>query len=146
MTLRCRTDGDALIIDWPATLHDAATNNASHPRSRAPLDVPPEPGLVDDTLGLARARRKGRPATLTITHVAANHGFLHAGTVHLVGTLHDTGDPVDLRVVTVPPYATSACRVGAALPVIVPQARGRVVIDWPAAVVDLDPGRPPGPE
>ena len=135
-------DGN-VVIDWPATCDGgpgivwAATKN------------PPAPGIVDNSLGLDKARRKGTGASATIDRASVEDAFFGMAqmlqldlTVRAEGL---EGYQVQAKKVKVPHYATHLCLEGTVLPVWVnPERLDRVTIDWPvAAMTDPGIGKPP---
>lgn len=131
-------DGKA-SLDWPG---------GGPPTDWAALDDPPAAGIVDDTLGLAEARR-GLGVTVTLDRVSVVDGPPGAARVlQLDLTVQSPGRPsypARFAAYGVPHYATHLCHEGRSLPAWVdPDRLDRVVIDWPAAAM-ADPGvrRPP---
>jgi hypothetical protein len=134
-------DGNA-VIDWPATCDGdpgivwAATKK------------PPAPGIVDNTLGLDKARRKGTRASASIDRASVENAlFGMAQMLQLDLTVRPEGLEaylVEVKKVKVPHYATHLCLEGTVLPVWVnPDRLDRVTIDWPvAAMTDPGIGRP----
>jgi hypothetical protein len=108
------------------------------------LRRPPDDGIIDETLGLARAQRKGSSASVHITAVDRQATMFGMGS-KIVGTLAVTVDgvapySVDMSFGAVPNYAAHLVAVGQQLPAFVDlNELDKVVIDWPAAAV-REPG------
>jgi len=135
-------DGNA-VIDWPATC------DGDPGIVWAAAKTPPAPGIVDNMLGLDKARRKGTGAFATIDRASVEDAFMGmAQMLQLALTVRPEGleaYQVEVKKVKVPHYATHLCVDGTVLPVWVnPDRLDRVTIDWPvAAMTDPGIGRPP---
>ena len=138
MPVAIRQLDDNVIIDWPATCGGQPDLAWSAQKN------PPAPGIVDETIGLDKARSKGSPAQVTIERASVQDALMGlAQVLHLNLTVRPEGiEPyeVELKNVKIPHYATHLCQNGKALPAWVrPDRLDRVTIDWPAAAM-AEPG------
>ncbi len=132
-----------VLIDWPATC-------GGRPElAWAALKNPPPPGILDHTIGVEKARRKGALARVTIERASIKDAVMGLAQVLVLDlTVRPEGlEPyeVELKNVKVPHYATHLCQHGTVLPAWVRLDRlDRVTIDWPAAAMaEPGVGQPP---
>lgn len=141
--------GQAGVIDWAATGRRLGFDGALDDHRSKVLKRPPEPGIVDEDPGPARARKRGEAATVQITgldersHLGGLAIRLNATvTVTIAGT---APYEAEIKGLVVPFYASHLIEVGSILPGLVDLRRlDKPVIDWAAAAM-ADPGigRPP---
>ncbi len=135
MTVHTRVDGDALAIDWAA--NGGAAQNVTAGWKR--LKQPPAEGILDETYGLERARRKDLPARVTIDAVEERTAFLGIGTaIDLRVTVRLDNDPepfaAELKKAEIPFYAAHLAKPGIELAAWVQERRlDRIRLDWPSA-------------
>lgn len=132
-----------VLIDWPATCGGRPELVWSA------LKNPPAPGILDHTVGVEKARRKGAPALVTIERASIQDALMGLAQVLVLNlTVRPEGlEPyeVELKNVKVPHYATHLCQDGKVLLAWVRIDRlDRVTIDWPAAAMaEPGVGQPP---
>jgi hypothetical protein len=137
------------VIDWAATGQRAGFAATTELHRHKALKAAPAPGIVDHDPSLASARKKGEPATLTITALDERpvlgglaHQLQATVTVVIEGT-----EPyqAEVKQVVVPGYASHLLEVGRTLPGVVALRRlDKPVIDW-AAAANAEPGLGIGP-
>lgn len=141
--------GGAGAIDWAATGRRQGFEGSNETYRFKVLKEPPGPGIVDEEKPLASARKKGEPATITITGLD-ERSFLGGMAMRLTATvtveLAGT-EPyqAEIKGLAVPFYASHLAQVGLRAPgFVVVKRLDKPVIDW-AAAANADPGvgRPP---
>ena len=127
MTVGLRIDGKAAVIEWG----DGGTARWKL------LGTPPAPGIDDNTQGLGAARKKWRPATVTVVAVTPRSVMLGMGSVlDLVVTVAIPGE--EAYETTIPNasfahYAMHLVTPGTAIPGWVnPSRLDKILVDWAA--------------
>jgi hypothetical protein len=134
MDVGLRIDGKVAVIEWG----DVETYRWKS------LGTPPAPGIDDDTEGLGGARKKWRPATITVLALTPRSVMLGMGTVlDLTVNVAIAGEePYETTIPKISPahYATHLVAVGSVVPAWVNPARlDKVQVDW-AAGAAANPG------
>jgi hypothetical protein len=139
MSVRTRVDGDTVAIDWTATVVGPSVSAKNVTTGWKRLKQPPAEGIVDETLGLERARKKDLPARVRIDAVQERSAFLGVGRaidLHVTVRLDNDPEPyaAELKKADVPFYATHLAASGVELTAWVRERRlDRITLDWPAA-------------
>ena len=141
-------DGDG-VIDWAATGRRLGFAGTIEEHRFKALKEPPAPGIVDEDKALAGVRKKGEPATITITALD-ERSFLGGLAMRLTATVTVViagTEPyqAEIKGLAVPFYASHLVEVGLVAPGFVAlRRRDKPAIDW-AAAANADPGvgRPP---
>ena len=134
MSVGLRIDGKAAVIEWG----DGGTH-----RWKA-LGTPPAPGIDDDTEGLAGARKKWRPATVTVIGPTPRSVmFGMASVLDLTVAVAISGEePYETTIPKISPahYATHLVAPGTVIPAWVNPGRlDKVQVDWAAGAAS-NPG------
>jgi hypothetical protein len=144
MPIRAVVLDGAGVVDWAATGAEQGFAGRSEVSKHKALKDPPAPGLVDSEDGLASARKKGEPISLTFTSIDDRSILFGLATaVDVTATVRLEGmEPYEgvIRKVQVPFYASHLLREGVTLPGFVKTRRlDRPYVDWPAATL-AEPG------
>ncbi len=135
------SDGDELVLDWPAMC--ARWGVADEPGQKR-RRKPPEDGVTDKAVDWADQRRlkKWTPRRATITGLSRRDGVMGPTLNFDVALRFDDGAQAVAGNTEIPFYAAWLAAPGAEIPVAVdPKDPAKAVVDWAAAA--NEPGRTP---
>jgi hypothetical protein len=137
------------VIDWAATGQRGRFPATTELHRHKALKGAPAPGIVDHDPAVASARKKGEPASISITALDERSvlGGLAQTLQATVTVVIDGTEPyqAEVKQVVVPGYASHLLEVGRTLPGFVSLRRlDKPVIDW-AAAANAEPGLGVGP-
>lgn len=139
----------AAVIDWAATGAQHGFSGTTELHRFKALKRAPAPGIVDHEPAVGSARKKGEPASISITALDERSvlGGLAQTLQATVTVVIDGTEPyqAEVKQVVVPGYASHLLEVGRTLPGFVSLRRlDKPVIDW-AAAANAEPGVGVGP-
>ena len=136
------SDGDAVVLDWPAMC--ALWGVADEPGQKR-RRKPPANGVTDTAVDWAAQRRlkKWTPRRATITALSGRDGVMGASLKFDVALRLDDGARAVAGNTEIPFYAAWLAAPGAQVPIAEdPKDPAKAVVDWAAAA--NEPGRPSG--